>query len=158
MANKINVKLILELRTAGLSRNTVAATRHISKHSISDVMHIADEKGIMYNDVRSLPEETVYRMFCLDKFAVEQLYEHTGYEYVHQELKRVGVTLKLLWQEYQDKCKTSGKIAMGYTKFCNGYADYTVVSKLTNHLEHKPGIVTEVDWCGPTMIYVDTST
>lgn len=158
MANKINVKLILELRAAGLSRNTIAATRHISKHSVSDVMHISEEKGITYNDVRSLPEETVYRMFYPDKFAVEQLYEQTDYEYVHQELKRVGVTLKLLWQEYQDKCKATGKIAMGYTKFCNGYADYTVVSKLTNHLEHKPGIVIEVDWSGPTMSYVDTST
>lgn len=158
MANKINVKLILELRAAGLSRNVIAATRHIAKHSVSDVMHISDEKGITYNDVRSLPEETVYRMFYPDKFAVEQLYEQPDYEYVHQELKRVGVTLKLLWLEYQDRCKSSGKIAMGYTKFCNGYADYTVVNKLTNHLEHKPGIVTEVDWSGPTMNYVDTST
>ena len=32
MANKINVKLILELRKAGLSRNTIAATRHMSKN------------------------------------------------------------------------------------------------------------------------------
>ena len=29
MARKINVKLILELRDAGLSRNTIASTRHI---------------------------------------------------------------------------------------------------------------------------------
>lgn len=158
MANKINVKLILELRAAGLSRNVIAATRHIAKQSVSDVIHISDEKDITYKDVRSLPEETVYRMFYPDKFAVEQLYEQTDYEYVHQELKRVGVTLKLLWQEYQERCKSSDKIPMGYTKFCNGYADYTVVNKLTNHLEHKPGIVTEVDWSGPTMSYVDTST
>lgn len=45
MANKINVKLILELRAAGLSRNTIATTRHISGHSVSDVIHIADEKA-----------------------------------------------------------------------------------------------------------------
>ena len=31
-------------------------------------------------------------------------------------------------------------------------------NKLTNHLEHKPGVITEVDWSGPTMSYVDTST
>lgn len=80
-------------------------------------MHISDEKGITYNDVRSLPEVTVYRIFYPDKFAVEQLYEHPDYEYVHQELKRVEVTLKLLWQEYQDKCKSSGKITMGYQSF-----------------------------------------
>ena len=73
MANKINVKLILELRAAGLSRNVIASTRHISKHSVSDVIHISDEKGITYDDVRSLPEEAVYREFFPDKYAVEEL-------------------------------------------------------------------------------------
>ena len=158
MANKINVKLILELRAAGLSRNTIAATRHISKHSVSDVMHISDEKDISYEDVRSLPEETVYRMFYPDKYAVEELYEQPDYEYIHQELKKVGVTLKLLWQEYQDNCQFQKKLPMGYTKFCRGYSDHTVANNLTNHLEHKPGVVTEVDWSGPTMNYIDTST
>ncbi|MEG1470731.1 MAG: hypothetical protein RSC31_08820 [Anaerovoracaceae bacterium] len=47
---------------------------------------------------------------------------------------------------------------MGYTKFCKGYDEFTVERKLTNHLEHKPGIVAEVDWSGPTMSYIDTAT
>lgn len=38
MANKINAKLILELSASGLSRNQIAATRHMSKHSVSDVI------------------------------------------------------------------------------------------------------------------------
>ena len=46
MANKINVKLILELKASGLSRNQIAATRHMSKHSVSDVINIAKEKEI----------------------------------------------------------------------------------------------------------------
>ncbi len=33
MAKKINVKLILELRSAGMGRNAIAASRHISKNS-----------------------------------------------------------------------------------------------------------------------------
>lgn len=44
MANKINAKLILELKASGLSRNQIAATRHMSKHSVSDVINIAKEK------------------------------------------------------------------------------------------------------------------
>lgn len=158
MANKINAKLILELNASGLSRNQIAATRHMSKHSVSDVINIAKEKGIIYAKVKDLSEDEVYRMIFPDKFAVETLYEQPDYEYVHQELKRVGVTLKLLWQEYQDKCKATGSIPMGYTKYCNGYADHTIVNKLTNHLENKPGVKAEVDWSGPTMSYVDVST
>ena len=158
MAKKINVKLIMELRDVGLSRNMIAATRHMSKNSVGDVIHIADQKGITFSDVRDLDEDAVYRMFYPDKFAVETLYAQPDYGYVHQELKRTGVTLKLLWQEYQDRCRADGGIPMGYTKFCEGYSSHTAANRLTNHLEHKPGIVTEVDWSGPTMHYVDTAT
>ena len=121
MANKINAKLILELKASGLSRNQIAATRHMSKHSVSDVINIAKEKEITFEKVKHLSEEEIYCLIFPDKFAIENLYEQLDYEYVHQELKRVGVTLKLLWKEYQDKCKTSGSIPMGYTKYCNGY-------------------------------------
>lgn len=158
MANKINVKLILELNAAGLSQNKIVATRHMSKHSVSDVIHIAEKLGVTYSDIQMFEDDAVYRMFYPDKHALEHLYEKPDYEMVHGELRRVGVTLKLLWQEYQDRCKKSGRIAMGYTKFCHGYADYTVANKLTNHLDHKPGVVTEVDWSGPTMSYIDVST
>lgn len=113
MARKINVKLILELRKAGLSRNMIAATRHMSKNSVGDVIHIADKRGITYDDVSALDEDAVYRMFYPDKHAVEILYRQPDYEYVHKELKRVGVTLKLLWQEYQDKCRAEGTSRWG---------------------------------------------
>ena len=158
MANKINAKLILELSASGLSRNQIAATRHMSKHSVSDVINIAKEKGITYEKVKELSGDEVYRTIFPDKFAIESLYEAPDYEYAHKELKKVGVTLKLLWQEYQDKCRISGTIPMGYTKYCAGYADFTVVNKLTNHLENKPGVKVEVDWSGPTMSYTDAST
>ena len=158
MAKKINVKLIMELRDAGLSRNMIATTRHMSKNSVSDVIHIADRMGISYEDIRQMDEDAAYRLFYPDKFPVESLYTLPDYEYVHQELKRAGVTLKLLWQEYQEQCKAAGNIPVGYAKYCQDYSSYTVANKLTNHLEHKPGAAVEVDWSGPTMEYVDTAT
>lgn len=124
MANKINAKLILELKASGLSRNQIAANRHMSKHSVSDVINIAREKEITYEKVKHLSEDEVYRMIFPDKFAVENLYEQPDYQYVHQELKRVGVTLKLLNsiltanqdQIYQEsiKAKKDTGISMGY--------------------------------------------
>ncbi|HCA28694.1 MAG TPA: hypothetical protein DEP23_03490, partial [Ruminococcaceae bacterium] len=95
MANKINVKLIMELKAAGLSQNTIVRTRHISKASVSDVLHIAYEKQISYEDIRDKPDNEVYRLFYPDKFAVETMFKEPDYAYVHNELKKVGVTLKL---------------------------------------------------------------
>ena len=63
MARKINVKLIMELRDAGLSRSTIASTRHISRHSVSEVFNIADAKGLSYNDVRDLEGYLSYISF-----------------------------------------------------------------------------------------------
>lgn len=54
MAKKINVKLILELRSAGMGRNAIATSRHISKNSVGDVFHIADRMGISYEDIAQM--------------------------------------------------------------------------------------------------------
>ncbi|MFA5384788.1 MAG: hypothetical protein WC364_09025 [Eubacteriales bacterium] len=130
----------------------------MSKSSVSDVFQIAQERGIAYENVRDMRPEEVYRIFYPDKHAVETLFQEPDYEYVHSELSKVGVTLKLLWKEYHDQCSTSGEIAVGYTKFCTGYTQFAEAKNLTNHLKHKPGVVTEVDWSGPTMKLVDRMT
>jgi hypothetical protein len=62
------------------------------------------------------------------------------------------------WNEYKDKCRTENATPMGYTKYCSGYGKHVIANKLTNHIERKPGITTEVDWSGPTMSYVDRNT
>jgi transposase len=136
----------------------IASTRHISKNSVSDVFHIADTLGITYQDVKEKEADEVYRVFYPDKHAVENMYKEPDYEYVHKELKRVGVTLKLLHQEYLDVCGKEAAIPMGYTKFCDGYGTHTIGNRLTNHLLHRPGMTTEVDWSGSTMSYVDAVT
>jgi transposase len=158
MANKIKVKLILELRAAQMSQREICRTRHMSQHSVSDVFKIAYEKGICFEDVRNKTEEEVYQMFFPDKFSSENLFKQPEYEHIHAELKKTGVTLKLLWQEYKDKCISENSISMGYTNFCEGYTDHVLVNSLTNHLTHKPGIICEVDWSGSTMSIIDRDT
>ena len=158
MANKIRVKLILELRDAHMSRNSIAATRNMSRNSVSEVLHLADEMQIRYEDIKDLSEDEVYQMFFPDRYTdLKQLYTLPNYDTIHGELKKVGVTLKLLWKEYKADCESKGNIPVGYSKFCDDYATYVSQQALTNHLVHKPGVRCEVDWSGPTMKYVDTS-
>ncbi|MGL4799687.1 MAG: IS21 family transposase [Cellulosilyticaceae bacterium] len=158
MANKINVKLILELKASGLSQNLIAKTRHISKTSISDVLSIAHEKKIFYDAIKDKSEDEVYRLFYPDKFSAESTFKAPDYPYIHNELKKVGVTLKLLHQEYKDSCFKEGVIAVGYTKFTEDYRTYTKQCNLSNHLYHKPGQTVEVDWSGSGMEIVDALT
>lgn len=103
---------------------------------------------------RAVPLENL-NLFYPDKHASETLFETPNYEYIHGELSKVGVTLKLLWKEYRDQCTADGGIAVGYTKFYTDYTRFTEAQNLTNHLTHKPGVVVEVDWSGPKMKLVD---
>ncbi|MBU8567921.1 IS21 family transposase [Virgibacillus pantothenticus] len=158
MARKIPAKLILEYRAMGLSRNMIAKTKSVGKSSVSDVFQRADELRLAYEDIEKLSDEEVYRRLFPERHQSELLYEIPDYSAIHRELKRVGVTLKLLWQEYKDTCDQSGAVSMGYTKFCKGYQDYILQFKLTNHLKHKPGVTAEVDWSGSTMQITDRMT
>jgi len=123
----------------------------MSQHSVGDVYRIADKLGVTYDDIRDKSDSEAYLMFYPDKHAAESLYTIPDYHYVHTELKRIGVNLKLLWNEYKDSCFQTHSLSLGYTKFCEGYSDHIVKNSLTSHLLHKTGIVCEVDWSGSTM-------
>ena len=112
MARKIPAKVILEYRALGLSRNLIAKTKKVGRSSVSDVFKRADDLGISYTDVEALSEVEVYQKLFPERHQSETLYDVPEYAYIHKELKRVGVTLKLLWQEYRDNCQAKGTIAM----------------------------------------------
>lgn len=158
MARKIPVKLVMKYRDQGLSRNMIAKTQKVGKSSVSEVFKRAEELQLNYEDIESLSDIEVYRQFFPERYQSEVLYDSPNYEAIHKELQRVGVTLKILWQEYVDICREKESIAVGYSKFCDDYQKYIAQYRLTNHLTHKPGVTVQVDWGGATMQLVDLST
>lgn len=158
MANKINIKLILELTDKGMSGRAIEATYHMSHHSITTVLRRAAELDFSYMDSLSYSDMELYRKFFPNKYASEELYTLPDYEYVHKELSRTGVNLRLLWNEYKSNCINHNQTFIGYAKFCDDYRKYINANSLTNHLVHKPGIITEVDWSGSTMQLTDKYT
>lgn len=151
MARKIKAKLIMELREQGLSRRAIAKTRHMSMESVCEVFALADERSVTWDRVKDMDDEAVYRLFYPDKYVAESVFEQPDWDYVHKEMAKVGVNLKLLHGEYVDACRKSHKVAMGYTKFCEGYGDHVVRNSLTKRIDHKAGRLCEVDWSGPTL-------
>ena len=75
VANKINVRLILDLYAGGMSQTQIAKTRHISKNSVSSVIRIATEKNILYEDVKDLNDDELYQLFFPEKYASEAIYQ-----------------------------------------------------------------------------------
>ena len=74
MADKIDVKLVLELQQANMSQRAIAASRHISTKSVAAVWKRADVLGISYADVADKSDDEVYLLFFPDKFQKETMY------------------------------------------------------------------------------------
>ena len=64
-----------------------------------------NDLGINYTDVADKSDDEVYLLFFPDKFHKETVYSPVNYEHIHSELKKTGVTLKLLWQKYKEDVK-----------------------------------------------------
>lgn len=155
MAKKINAKLVMELLGRGMSAREIYKTRGISRQSTRKVIDAMAETGLTWESASGMDEADVYDLLFPRQAEAKAAVLDTDYDYIHAELQRVGVTQKLLWEEYRDEAAAKGLAAVSYTSFCRGYRQYVTARNVTNHLEHKPGQVMEVDWSGPTMRLVD---
>jgi len=76
---------------------------------------------------------------------------------VHQELKRKGVTLQLLWVEYQDAAAEPARCYQ-YTQFCRHYHAWAGTLEPVLRQVHIAGERLFVDYAGPTMPVVHPRT
>jgi len=76
---------------------------------------------------------------------------------VHQELKRKGVTLQLLWAEYQEAASEPTRCYQ-YTQFCQLYHAWAGTLEPVLRQVHVAGERLFVDYMGPTMPVVDPRT
>lgn len=80
------------------------------------------------------------------------------FDYIHKELLKPGTTIKLLWEEYIDVCRSMNYPFYQCSYFCERYRDYVKKHNLTIHINHKPGDKMMVDWSGTHMIIHDRYT
>ncbi|MEW6439287.1 MAG: IS21 family transposase, partial [Pseudomonadota bacterium] len=73
---------------------------------------------------------------------------------IHRELRRKGVTLQLLWQEY----KQDHPDGYQYSQFCEHYRRWRRTIDITMRQEHRAGEKLFVDWAGQTVGVVDSAT
>ncbi|MCO4263888.1 IS21 family transposase, partial [Pseudarthrobacter sp. MDT3-26] len=157
MVRKIKAKLVLQLRNQGLSGRSIASAQGIARNSVQAVLDAADRLGVVWDDVAELSEAEVYAAVFPGRGVHESVFAQPDWPRVHTELARVGVTLKLLHQEYVDAASMA-QATMSYDRFCRLYGEHAAVSGATSRVGHKAGRSIEVDWSGPTMQLLDPTT
>ena len=118
MARKIRVREILRLRASGLSGTAIARTQGMSKTSVMDAFHAADDRGVAWEDVEGMSDAEAYALLFPERSHDGPVYPDPDWERVHRELARDGVALKRLHAEYRDACAGGGEPAMSYDRFC----------------------------------------
>lgn len=157
MLRKIKAKLVLQLRNQGLSGRAIASAQGIARNSVQAVLDSADHLGLGWDDVEEMSEAEVYAALFPGRGVHESVFAQPDWVRIHTELARVGVTLKLLHQEYVD-ATSMAQATMSYDRFCRLYGDYAAVSGATSRVGHKAARSIEVDWSGPTMQLLDPTT
>ena len=154
----VNYREILRLQTQNYSRRQIAASVGCSRNTVSSVLLIAEQQNLKWPDCETMSDEALFAVFHPEKFTEKPNRKEPDYEYIHRELAKEGVTLTLLWSEYNAKCRTEGKIPYLYSQFCDKYRFWARIKKATMRISHKPGDAMEVDWAGSTIPVWDSMT
>lgn len=155
MFKKTKVKQILSMIFFNASNHLISKALNVSRNTVSLIREKGDNFDLNKYNLENYTDDQLYGMFFPNRFMRKVKYQTVDYNYVHNELKKVGVTLKLLWEEYVNKCKKENLAYCSYPTFVVNYEKYANNEKYTSHIVHKPGETIEVDWSGSTMSYLD---
>lgn len=147
----LKAREILRLKKGGLSLRDIAESCSCGKTTISEVLE------------RAVKANIGWPIDLNDKQLMSLLYPpiqkpptipEPDMEYVFYEMKKKGLTLMLLWEEYKEIYPHG----LMYTQYCKHYRDFKKSNRLTMHIEHKAGEEAQVDWAGQTVPYIDIIT
>lgn len=150
---------ILRLYSQGISQRSIAVSCECSRNTVSKVIARAKELNVRWPLSSETTDGELDKLFFpKDKPSSSEGRRYPDLEYIHKELARNGVTLKLLWNEYCEECRLSNELPLMYSQFCFHYQKFSETKRATMHIPRKPGEQIEVDWAGQTAAIVDRDT
>lgn len=141
--------------SAGLSLEAIARALKISKGVVAKYLRLAMAVGLSWPIPDALDDAALEKLLYRQGAAREATFAEPDYALVHQELKRKGVTLTLLWEEYR---QAVGERGYQYTAFCTRYRDWAGKLKRSMRQTHRAGEKLFADYAGPTVPIVDAAT
>ncbi len=156
------IREVLRLKhELGLSHRQVAASCQIGLGTVSEYLQRARASGVCWADVSQLTDaELEARLFCKPQFGAMLPRVPIDLEWVHQELRRTGVTLQLLWTEYIEAAQGRGETLQPYqyTQFCEHYHRWRGRLDLVMRQTHRAGEKTFIDYSGKKPHIIDART
>jgi len=148
------IKDVLRLKLeARLSHEQIAASLGISKGAVSKYVGKAAAAGLDWTTIAPMSETALERHVVHGRLDRPTHYALPDYGRIHQELRRKGMTLMLLWEEYVGGHPEQP--AYRYSQFCERYRRYAMCLKRSMRQVHRAGEKMFVDYAGPTVELAD---
>ncbi|MCP5345356.1 MAG: IS21 family transposase [Gammaproteobacteria bacterium] len=150
------IKEVLRLKwVSGLSNRKIAASCGIGRPTVSEYLRRAESAGLRWPLPDDLDEARLERLlFPPPPDLPAQQRGIPDWANIHGELKRPGVTLFLLWQEYRQAHPDGYQ----YSWFCEHYRAWQGKLDLVMRQDHRAGEKLFVDYAGQTVPVIDQTT
>lgn len=147
------IREVLRLKLlCGLSHREIARALGVSLGAVSHYGRLAKQAGLAWAEVEAI-DEAQLEARLMPRAAPVGRRVLPDFAAIHQELKRKGVTLQLLWEEYVAAHR--GGTTYRYTQFCQRYADWVGTLKRSMRQVHRAGEKCFVDFAGQTVPIFD---
>lgn len=152
-----NIREIIRLYTEQeLSQRKISLIVNVSRPVISEYIKSFKKTGLSYNDIKILDDDALLLLLVEKKTNNNKRYKVLSdrFEYMAHELKKRGVTLTLLWEEYKKEYPNGYSLS----QFLYHYQVWRGSSEITMHIEHKAGDKLYVDYAGKKLQLTDRLT
>jgi len=150
------VRYILETYLDTKSIKGTARRLQISKNTVREYVRRVQTHFKDLSEALELSEEALMHLLYKaddDGSGAREIAFNNQMAYWIAELRRVGVTKKLLWEEYRE----AHEQGFGYSQFCERMNREIGRRDLTIKMVHTPGEKMQVDFAGKAMSWVDAS-
>lgn len=147
------IREVLRLKAESqLTDQQIADSVRCARSTVQECVRRARQAGVSWPLPAELDDDAL--LAKLYPTLAAPSYPRPDFERIEAELKRKGVTRKLLWQEY----RAAEPAGCGYSAFCRDFDAWRRTRDPVMRLEHRAGERVFVDYAGLTVPIVDRHT
>lgn len=151
------IKQLIILHQQKNSIKAIARTLKISKNTVKEYLYKLRQLEVPLDSLLLLEDHELEKKLLVGNPAYTSapyLWLKDNLQYFIKELKRTGVTKRLLWEEYRQEHPDGYQ----YAQFCFHLTQHLKSAKPSMVLHHEPGDKLYVDFAGKKAYYTDLKT
>ena len=149
------IKEVLRLKASGMSNRQIARSLSIARPTVADYLRRSAAVGLTWPLAPQWDEVRLeQQLFPTASHVATQDRQPPDWPQVQRELKRKGVTVFLLWQEYRERHPQGYQ----YSWFCEHYRQWLGQQDLVMRQDHRAGEKLFVDYAGHTIAVINQHT